>query len=86
MFGKDYEIPLRFGSRPAGSTCTHWLSLGPPELREVCRTRVQGSRADMLGCDWPGVTSSLSSVVDFTSGFEQSGGQASAHAGSGCPR
>ena len=40
----------------------------------------------MLGCDWPGVTSSLSSVVDFTSGFEQSGGQASAHAGSGCPR
>lgn len=40
----------------------------------------------MLGCYWPGVTSSLSSVFDFTSGFEQSGGQASAHAGSGGPR
>ena len=29
MFGKEYEMPLRFGSRPAGSTGTRWLSLGP---------------------------------------------------------
>lgn len=56
---------------------------GPSELREVHRTRVQGSRADILGCYWPSFTSLLSSVFYFTSGFEQSWGQASTQAGSG---
>lgn len=51
-------------------------SLAPPELRAGHRTRVQGSRADILGCYCLSFTSSLSSGFYFNSGFEQSWGQA----------
>lgn len=54
----------------------------PPELGALHKTRVQGSRADILGFHWLSFTSWLLSVLYFTSGFEQSWGQASTQTGS----